>query len=312
MRTTPPATSPLPVAPLPVAPVPVAPVPVEPARVRLGTQGWNYDAWAGAFYPMGTRAVDFLAVYARAFDAVEVDATFYAVPAEKTVHGWAARTPPGFRFALKLPQELTHERRLRGGDDVLATFLDRARLLGPKLGPVLVQLGPDFGPAELPTLARFLPKLPADVRFAVEFRDRAWLADGALAMSILALLADHGVTPALSDGRWIPRRWVLRLAQRMAERGAGQGAGRAGVAYVRWMGANRDLVDYSRIQIDRTHELDAWADVLRALAAATEGVYGFVNNHFAGHSPQSVRDLQRRLGQPTVQPDELGEQLTLL
>ena len=286
---------------------PPPPLDARAGRVRLGTQGWNYDAWGGAFYPSGTRPADFLTVYARAFDTVEVDSTFYAVPAETTIRGWAARTPADFRFSLKLPQQLTHEHRLRGGDDLLDTFLARARLLGPKLGAVLVQLGPDFGPAELPALARFLPKLPGDVRFAVEFRERAWLADGALAMSVLALLADHGVTPALSDGRWIPRRWVLRLAQRMAERPT-VGA----PVYVRWMGANRDLVDYSRIQIDRTRELDAWADVLRALASATAGVYGYINNHFAGHSPQSVRDLQRRLGQPTVEPDTLGEQLTLL
>lgn len=295
MRPTPPAPPPDP----PAAPPPGA-------RVRLGTQGWNYDAWAGAFYPTGTRAADYLAVYARAFEAVEVDSTFYATPSEKTVRGWAARTPPDFRFALKLPQEITHERRLRHADDALALFLERARLLGPKLGPILVQLGPDFGPAELPALARFLPALPGDLRFAVEFRDRAWLADGALATSVLALLADHGVTPALSDGRWIPRRWVFRIAERMAERGG------AGLAYVRWMGANRDLVDYSRVQIDRTRELEAWADVIRAIAPATEGVYGFVNNHFAGHSPESVRDLQRRLGQRAVAPGELGEQLTLL
>ena len=293
--------------PTPPAPAPPAAPPGAPApRVRLGTQGWNYDAWAGAFYPTGTRPADYLAVYARAFDAVEVDSTFYAIPSEKTVRGWAARTPSDFRFALKLPQEITHERRLRNADDPLALFLERARLLGTKLGPVLVQLGPDFGPAELPALAGFLPLLPADVRFAVEFRDRAWLSDGALAVSVLALLAEHGVTPALSDGRWIPRRWVFRVAERLA---AGGGAG---AAYVRWMGANRDLVDYSRIQIDRTRELDAWAEVIRMVAPAVEGVYGFVNNHFAGHSPQSVRDLQRRLGQRLVEPDELGEQLTLL
>ena len=282
---------------------PTPPVP----RVRLGTQGWNYDAWAGAFYPTGTRPADYLAVYARAFDAVEVDSTFYAIPSEKAVRGWAARTPADFRFALKLPQEITHERRLRNADDPLALFLERARRLGPTLGPVLCQLGPDFGPAELPALARLLSTLPADVRFAVEFRDRAWLSDGALATSVLALLAEHGVTPALSDGRWIPRRWVFRVAERLAER-----AGAPATAYVRWMGANRDLVDYSRIQIDRTGELDAWAEVIRMIAPAVEGVYGFVNNHFAGHSPQSVRDLQRRLGQRPVEPDTLGEQLTLL
>ena len=275
-------------------------------RVRLGTQGWNYDAWTGAFYPTGTRPADYLAVYARAFDAVEVDSTFYAVPSEKTVCGWAARTPADFRFALKLPQAITHERRLRHADDDLALFLERARLLGPKLGPVLVQLGPDFGPAELPALVGFLPKLPSDVRFAVEFRDRAWLADGALAVNVLALLAEHGVTPALSDGRWIPRRWVFRVAERLAARGG------AGTLYVRWMGANRDLVDYSRLQIDRTKEAAEWAAVLRAVAPAAEGVYGFVNNHFAGHSPASVRDLQRRLGQQPVEPGDLGEQLTLL
>jgi uncharacterized protein YecE (DUF72 family) len=280
-------------------PAPDAP----PARaaLRLGTQGWNYDAWVGPFYPSGTRPADFLATYARAFDTVEVDSTFYAVPSERAVLGWAERTPPHFRFALKLPQAATHERRLRDAGDVLDAFLDRARLLGPKLGPVLVQLGPDFGPEELPALAGFLPLLPDDVRFAVEFRQRGWITDG-----VLALLADHGVALALSDGKWVPRRWALRLAERFAERPP------APFAYVRWMGPNRDLVDYSRIQIDRTAELEAWGRALGALAAGASEVYGYVNNHFAGHSPQNVRDLQRLLGQRPVSPDELGDQLSLL
>ena len=83
--------------------------------------------------------------------------------------GWAQRTPDDFLFALKLPQEITHERRLRNIDDVAAEFFDRARELGPKLGPILIQLGPDFGPTELPAVAQFLPKLPRDIRFAIEF-----------------------------------------------------------------------------------------------------------------------------------------------
>ena len=73
-----------------------------PGRIRLGTQGWNYDAWVGPFYPEGTRPGEFLRTYARAFDTVEVDSTFYAVPAAKTVKGWAERTPDGFTFALKM------------------------------------------------------------------------------------------------------------------------------------------------------------------------------------------------------------------
>lgn len=267
-------------------------------RVRLGTQGWNYDAWVGPFYPTGTRVGDFLSTYARAFRTVEVDSTFYAIPPARTVRGWAERTPADFTFALKLPQEITHERRLRGDDAVAAMelFFDRARELGPKLGPVLVQLGPDFGPAELPALVQFLPRLPTDVSVAIEFRQRGWLTDG-----VLALLAEHRVAVALTDARWVPRRTMLALAERPT----------ADFAYLRWMGPNRDIVDYSRIQVDRTRELEAWAAALRGLADRLEKVWGYVNNHFAGHSPSSARDLQRMLGQRPVQPDELGDQLAL-
>jgi uncharacterized protein YecE (DUF72 family) len=231
------------------------------ARIRLGTQGWNYDAWVGPFYPSGTRPADYLTVYARAFDTVEVDSTFYAVTAAKTVRGWYDRTPAGFTFSLKLPQEITHERRLRDADDIALQFYDRARELGEKLGPVLIQLGPDFGPVELPALAALLPKLPRDIRFAVEFRQRGWINDG--------------------------------------------------VVYVRWMGPDRDIVDYSRIQVDRTQELEAWAGVLWPLAELKVKVYGYVNNHFAGHSPESARELQRLLGMSSVDPSTLGEQMSL-
>src|SRR5688500_7978769 len=98
-----------------------------PSNVRIGTQGWNYDAWVGPFYPEGSRAGDFLALYARAFNTVEVDSTFYAIPSEKVVHGWVERTPDDFVFALKLPQEITHERRLRDSKDLLAQFVERMR-----------------------------------------------------------------------------------------------------------------------------------------------------------------------------------------
>jgi uncharacterized protein YecE (DUF72 family) len=265
-------------------------------RIRLGTQGWNYDAWVGPFYPSGTRPADFLSVYARAFDTVEVDSTFYAVPPVKTIRGWRDRTPEHFTFALKMPQEITHERRLRDAGDVAELFYDRARELGPKLGPVLIQLGPDFGPVELPALAKLLPTLPRDIQFSIEFRQRGWITDG-----VLALLAEHGVAVTLTDGRWIPRKHMLALANRVT----------TGFVYLRLMGANRDIVDYSRIQIDRTPELEQWAGVLWGLAHRQVFVYGYINNHFAGHSPQSARELQRLLRQTPVEPETLGEQMSL-
>jgi len=264
--------------------------------IRIGTQGWNYEAWVGPFYPSGTRPADFLAVYSRAFTTVEVDSTFYAIPAAKTVRGWAERTPPEFSFALKMPQEITHENRLRDSADLVALFFDRARELGPKLGPILMQLGPDFAPSELPALAGFLPMIPRDVRVAVEFRQRGWIHDG-----IIALLAEHNVAVAFVDARWIPRKTMMTLASRPT----------SDVAYIRWMGPNRDLVDYSRIQVDRGRELESWAAVIAALANRVKTVYGYVNNHFAGHSPASARELQRLLHQRPVEPDQLGEQMSL-
>ncbi len=262
----------------------------------MGTQGWNYDAWVGPFYPEGTRAADYLPVYARAFDTVEVDSTFYGIPAVKTVRGWAQRTPDDFLFTLKVPQEITHERRLRNVDELAEEFFDRARELGPKLGPILIQLGPDFGPTELPAVAQFLPKLPRDIRFAIEFRQRSWIHDG-----MLALLAEHSVALALSDGRWIPRKQMMQLASRPT----------SDFLYVRLMGADQGIVDYSRVQIDRTREVESWSTVLWPYAEQGRLAFVYVNNHFAGHSPASGRDLQRLLGQAPVAPEDLGEQMSL-
>jgi uncharacterized protein YecE (DUF72 family) len=266
------------------------------AAIRLGTQGWNYSAWVGPFYPTGTRAADFLTVYARAFDTVEVDSTFYAIPSAKTVRSWAQRVPAGFKFAIKVPQEITHERKLRDSGELLSLFIQRIQELGPKLGPILVQLGPDFAPSELPALTGFLPLLPADLQVAVEFRQRGWIHEG-----ILGLLAERNIAVALSDGRWLPRKTVLQLAERPP----------ADFAYIRWMGPDRSVIDYSRVQVDRTRELEAWVKAIMALAQKVTAVYGYANNHFAGHSPASMRQLQRLLGQKPVEPSELGEQMQL-
>jgi uncharacterized protein YecE (DUF72 family) len=264
--------------------------------VRIGAQGWNYAAWQGPFYPVETRQASFLSVYARAFDTVELDATFYSVPSPSTVRNWAAQVPAGFTFALKMPQEVTHEHRLREVAELAAVFFDRARILGPKLGPILLQFAPEFGPAELPALAAFLPHLPRDLAFAVEFRHRGWIHDG-----VLALLAEHNVALALTDTRFIQRRVTLSLVERPT----------ADFAYVRWLGPDRDLVDHSRLQVDRSRDLAVWADAIRRLQDRVKTVYAYMSNFFAGHAPASARMLQHLLGQSPVPPERMGDQLTL-
>jgi uncharacterized protein YecE (DUF72 family) len=266
------------------------------AQIHIGTQGWNYDAWVGPFYPAGTRPSDFLTVYARAFDTVEIDSTFYASPAATTIRSWADRTPKGFVFALKLPQEITHEQRLRDSTGASEMFFERVRELGEKLGPVLVQTGPDFQPGELPALVEFLGRLPRDLRVAIEFRHRGWISEG-----VLALLREHNVALTLSDGKWIPRKLMLSLATKPT----------ADFAYIRWMGPNRDLVDYARVQVDRSYEIDAWSEAIGELSEKVSRIYGYVANTFSGHSPATAREFQYRLGQTPVDPDLLGEQMSL-
>lgn len=265
-------------------------------RVRIGTQGWNYSAWAGVFFPDGTRTADYLPTYARAFSTVEVDSTFYAVPPASSVRGWYERTPDDFIFALKLPQSITHEARLRDENGTTQLFFERVRDLREKLGPVLVQLGPDFGPEELPALVDFLPRVPRDLQVAIEFRARGWMTPG-----VLALLRDHGIAAAVVDGSWVPRRWMIELLARPT----------ASFHYVRWMGPNRNFVDHSRIQVDRAAELTRWANAIREAPDSVTSVYGYMSNYFAGHAPRSARELQELLGLGSVDPGMLGEQMRL-
>ncbi len=264
--------------------------------ILIGTQGWNYAQWVGPFYPAHTRPEDFLRVYARAFPTVEVDSTFYAIPAERTVRSWAERVPGVFRFALKMPRVVTHERRLVGCRDVVTEFTDRARALGSCLGPILIQLGPEVGLERLPALERFLPLLPSDLRFALEFRRRSWLA-----RPVLALLRTHGVALALVEGPWLPRAAMMRAAA----------APTADVAYVRLMGPDRSISEFDRVQVDRSDELGTWASALAALSERMQAVYVYVNNHFEGHSPASARRLQALVNIPVVEPHQLAEQTEL-
>ena len=144
--------------------------------IRIGTSGYNYPEWRGSFYPEKFPTKQMLPYYAERFSTVEINYTFYRMPNAKTVAGWDAETPAGFSFTLKAPQRITHIARLREIDDALRYFLDTAAGLGPKLGPVLFQLPPNFK-KDLGRLEGLLGKLPGGLRCAFEFRHESWFAD---------------------------------------------------------------------------------------------------------------------------------------
>lgn len=263
--------------------------------LKIGTQGWNYEAWVEPFYPRRTRSDEFLALYARLFETVEVDSTFYAPPSESAVAAWVDRTPERFTFALKLPRRITHENRLRGSLADLELFCDRARGLGPKLACVLVQMPPDFSTRELDALEGFLPLLPPDIRFVVEFRDRGWFVD-----EVFEALERYGVALALVDGEWVPRETVFAAARRRT----------APFAYVRWLGP-RSITDHSHLQVDRDEELAEWADLLVDVDSRVDVVFAYFSNFYQGHAPASANILKRLVGQTPGDPATLVTQPSL-
>jgi uncharacterized protein YecE (DUF72 family) len=271
-----------------------------PARFHLGTQGWNYPAWVGPFYPRAARPADFLSLYARLFDTVEIDSSFYAVPSAAAIEHWTKRVPETFRFALKFPRDATHEDGLAGEltQVTLETFLERVEPLGSRLGPILIQLPAEFGPRRRARLDAFLDRLPNTRKWAVEFRDPAWLET-----NVLESLAARRVALTLTDSPFVPLERMLELA---AEFGGGAMKG-ADFAYVRWLGT-RDLTDYSHTQLDRSEELGRWARVLPGLLERGIDVYGYFNNHYAGHSPASARAFLELVGMTPRDPKSLEPQ----
>lgn len=145
-------------------------------RVLVGTSGYNFPEWKGSFYPAKLPATQMLPYYAERLSTVEINYTFYRMPNAKTVAGWGQAVPDGFTFVLKAPQRITHIGRLKDVDDPLRYFTETIRPLGPKLGPVLVQLPPNFK-QDLARLKDFLTLFPADLQCAWEFRHPSWFDD---------------------------------------------------------------------------------------------------------------------------------------
>jgi uncharacterized protein YecE (DUF72 family) len=140
----------------------------------LGTSGFAYNEWKGPFYPPGTKQQEMLPFYAKRFSSVEINYTFRQQAAEKTLLAWRDATPEGFLITLKAHQRITHWLRLANADESVATFLDRAKVLGSRLGTILFQCPPNL-PFDRPLIENFLGFLPPMYRYAFEFRHPSWV-----------------------------------------------------------------------------------------------------------------------------------------
>ena len=250
----------------------------------LGTSSWSSGDWEGVFYPKGTPAAARLSHYATRFRTVEVDATFYRIPSEALVRKWRGDLPEGFFFSAKAPRVITHDKGLVDAGEDLSAFLRAMDQMGDRLGPILFQF-PYFkkgsGTSEelfLERLGRFLPLLPSGYRFALEIRNKTWLRE-----PLLELLAARGVALALIDHPWMPRagEYMERVDPATAD-----------FAYIRWLGdrygIEKRTKTWDKVIVDRTREMKAWVPVVRGLLSRGMTVFGYFNNHYAGHAPSSI------------------------
>lgn len=157
-------------------------------RVLVGTSGFAYKEWKGSFYPDDLPAKKYLSYYAQQFQTTEINNTFYRMPTAKLCEGWYAEVPDGFSFTLKLSQRITHFKRLKNIDDEMSFFLESAAALKEKLGPILVQLPPNYK-KDTDVLDAFLTAFASKGKLAFEFRHESWFSD-----DVYDLLRKHKTT----------------------------------------------------------------------------------------------------------------------
>lgn len=235
----------------------------------IGTSGYTYAAWRGIFYPKGVAQRNWLSFYAQHFNAVEVNATFYRPFPQSVYARWQEVTPPDFRFVLKAPRLITHEKALDNIEQELDSFLASAKGLGDKLALILWQFPAGQRAENLQKrFEAFLSLLPQSPRHVFEFRHASWFTE-----EVYAQLNNSNAGFVINDSPQIKSREVNM----------------AGLMYVRFHGPGK-LYDsaYSREQ------LTAWADRIRPRLADHE-VYLFFNNTFAGQAIENARQMRELL-----------------
>jgi uncharacterized protein YecE (DUF72 family) len=231
--------------------------------IWVGTSGYNYPEWKGSFYPSDLAAAKMLPYYAARFRTVEINYTFYRMPNEKLVGGWAAQTPSPYKLTLKAPRRITHDNRLKNVGSLVSGFCQVAGTLGDKLGALLFQLPPNLK-KDIALFDAFLAELPPKVCAAFEFRHVSWLDD-----EIFARLASHNLALCVADSEKLST--PVRIT--------------ADYAYFRL----RDE-GYTPDHIKR------WADTIAHETASCREVYVYFKHEEEGKGPEFAKLLMGHLG----------------
>jgi uncharacterized protein YecE (DUF72 family) len=241
----------------------------------LGTCGWSYQEWVDLFYPNNRIAK--LPFYSKVFDTVEVDSTFYRMPTRSMVKGWEKATGSLFKFSLKIPKTITHDKHLVGSENEMQKFLDVLKPLqdAGKLGCLLVQLAPSFSYDEIGTLESFLEGLPLHMDFAVEFRHESWNRKETWNM-----LRKFNVANTMTES---PIEFLSQFVMTSSTH-----------AYIRWHGRGKPIwYDYTYSQ----EELAPWVNKIREIKEHIPRTYAYFNNHYNAGAPRNALQFLSMIGE---------------
>ena len=242
----------------------------------LGTSGWSYKEWVGPFYE---KKSGMFTQYAQVFNTSEINSTFYRYPSEGMIQGLLRSSPPGFLFAAKLPQLITHDKWLRLGEGVEGDtyrFLELMKPLAEKLGPILIQLRPKFNfETHVGDLESFIDVLPGNYEWAVEFRHESWLRP-----ETMDILRRHNIAYTVVDEPLLPPKIHVT----------------ADFSYIRWHGhGSRIWYDYEYSE----DQLLEWVPKVDEVKKISRRVYGYFNNHFKANAVKNAVQMLELLGEAT-------------
>jgi len=224
----------------------------------IGTSGWWYDHWKGIFYPSGMEKRDWFHYYAKSFNTVEINSSFYRLPFENVVKGWAKKAPEGFKFTLKMWRRVTHYKRLRDIKDDLEIFFTRIKPLKEHIGAILYQLPPSLR-IDLKLLEDFLKILPENLDQSIEFRHPSWLVS-----ETFSLLRKFNIAYCIISMPEFPE--IIKIT--------------SNISYVRFHG--REVLYGSSYS---EGELKRWAKQIRDFSQkGVERVYVYFNNDYNAYA----------------------------
>jgi len=231
-------------------------------QVRIGCSGWSYAHWRRIFYPDKMPAREHFNFYAQHFDTVELNNSFYRQPPRERFVTWAQQAPPGFLFAVKGSRYISHIKRMAVEQKSIDMVVQPAEGLGERLGPILFQFQANFK-LDLPRLETFLPMLPGDHRFTLEFRHESWLIP-----TVFDLLRARGIALCIPDHPKMPQSLEIT----------------SDFTYVRFhLGARG--IGYSGSALEK------WAERVREWRASRLDVFLYFNNDMEGYAIKDARTL---------------------